>query len=187
MGYAVELGFDPASEARVRALWQKLADQGLSSVLLELGARPHISLAVAESLDAAAFEPVLAEFARASAPLELALSAVGHFPTDEGVVYLAPTVTPELLELHRALYARLEALGLETNTYYRPGRWVPHCTAATDLARADVPRAVALCAASDAYGPIALESVALVEWRPVTELCAFRLGGRYRRPARGGP
>jgi len=41
VGYAVELYFDTAAEARVRALWNTLAQRDVSRVLLDLGHRPH--------------------------------------------------------------------------------------------------------------------------------------------------
>ena len=67
-------------------------------------------------------------------------------------------------------------MGIESNPYYRPGSWVPHCSVAQNLARDRLPEAVRICSASAAFGPLRLESVGLVEYRPVVDLYEFPLG-----------
>lgn len=135
MGYAVELYFDRDAELRVRELWRALERAGVPAALPDLGARPHVSLAACEALEPESLRPLLRELARAHRPLTTRLSAVGTFPTDEAVVYLTPVVTADLLACHRDLHTSLDALGVESRAYYRPGHWVPHCTVAQDLAR----------------------------------------------------
>ena len=89
-GFAVELLFDPAMEARLRALWKALAQAEVSSSMLDIGARPHVSLAVFERLDPTSMHAELDGFARENPPLEVTLSAVGTFPGAEGAVFIAP-------------------------------------------------------------------------------------------------
>ncbi len=120
---------------------------------------------------------MLEAFAWDTAPLECSLASVGVFPTEEGVVFLAPVVTRELLDLHQEFQMRLDEFGARCSAYYRPGAWVPHCTLATGVARAAVPQAVPVCL--DAALPIRarFERVALVEFWPVKVLYAFDLAG----------
>ena len=103
MGFAIELFFDPAADAAVRTIWRALADASHSPTMLEIGSRPHVSLAVCGALDAQRFRPVLEAFARET-PLEFVLASVGAFPTAEGVVFLAPVVTRRLLNLHQTFH-----------------------------------------------------------------------------------
>ena len=177
MPFAVELFLDAAADAAVRAIWRALADAGVLRTMLDIGSHPHVSLADSEDLDAERFRPVLEAFARETRPLECSLASVGVFPTDEGVVFLAPVVTRQLLALHRAFHARCSAFGAEASAYYRPGNWVPHCTLAMGVAPAAVPEAVRVCL--DAGVPIRgrFERVALVEFRPVRVVYAFDLAG----------
>ncbi len=171
MGFAAELNFDPESDAAVRELWRRLADAGISSFMLDVDAEPHISLTVFDetcgdfSLTIA--RQVVNDFASTCPPFEFKLSAVGCFPTNEGVVYLAPIVTPELLNAHAGFHRRLAEAGLRSHAYYRPGNWIPHCSVAAQLAAHSVGDAVELCRSMDLFNPGRFESVALVEYRPV--------------------
>jgi hypothetical protein len=176
MAFAIILYFDPAAEARVRSLWQALADQGISSIMSKMGIRPHISLAAAESLDPDRACADLSKLAQHSTPILTALSAVGTFSAGQGVVYLAPVVTAEMIELHGALNARLEQAGLVLYDYYRPAVWIPHCTTAINLLPDEIGVAVQVCRAADVFGPARLAHIALVEYMPIREICVFPLG-----------
>ena len=180
MGYAVELNLSKNSAARVVRLWERLAGESISSVLLDLGAQPHISLAVFADLDPTLIREGLSRFAEVTRPLSVILSYAGTFPTAEGVVFLAPVVTQELLEVHQKFHQFLSDRGLACVEYYWPGKWVPHCTVAIDVAPDRVGAAIERCVQSEAFGPVEIDEVSLVEFPPVRELYAFPLGARSR-------
>ena len=119
MAYAIELLFDKETEAAVQEVWEAVANATDSSFLLDIGARPHVSLAVYEEADLAS---TLEAFGARSLPVQLA--SAGAFPGKEGAVFLAPVVTPDLLDLHRRWHE--EAPG--SAPLYAPGAWVPHAT-----------------------------------------------------------
>ena len=178
MGYAVELNLREDSAAQVVKLWEHLAKESINSLMLDVGAQPHISLAVVEELDPARLQEDLRQFAEATRPLSLDLSSAGAFPTAEGVVFLAPVVTQELLEVHRRFHDLLRDRGVEPVAYYRPGQWVPHCTVAMGVAPDKIGTAVEVCLQSEAFGPVELDEVSLIEFLPVGELYAYPLRGR---------
>jgi len=67
------------------------------------------------------------------------LAALGFFMTDESPMFLGVVPSTGLLELHRAVHERAEALVDGVWPYYRPGALMPHCTLAMrvrDRARA---------------------------------------------------
>lgn len=184
MGYAVELFCDPESEQAVCEIWDGLGAALGKPSLSELGARPHVSLAVySDDLDASGFSKQLhefskhlREFAQSVTPFEFKLSSVGTFPGSEGVVFLAPVATRQLLAVHErfhVLFSRYDELGM---AYYLPGNWVPHCTVAIDLAATEVTEAMAYC--REAFQPISgrFQEIGLVEFRPVKELFTCSLG-----------
>jgi 2'-5' RNA ligase len=175
MAFAVVTYFDAATDASVRALWQSLADRGISPVMATMGIRPHLSLAGIEILDADPLYHGLGDFAKSAAPLTVNLSAVGTFPTAQGVVYIAPVVSSELIKLHQTFHDWLADLGLTSMEYYRPENWVPHCTVAINLPPESVPEAVAVARASDVFGKAQLVEIALVEYMPVKEICVYPL------------
>ncbi|MDD9949507.1 MAG: 2'-5' RNA ligase family protein [candidate division Zixibacteria bacterium] len=178
MGYAIELFYDDASERAVRDIWDGLGTALGQPSLSELGARPHVSLAVyGDGLDTNGFPERLLEFARSIDPFDFKLSSLGTFPGQEGVVFLAPVVTRRLLEVHARFH---EVFSKHENAagsgYYLPGNWVPHCTVAIDLSAAEVIEAVAY--GREAYQPISgrFREIGLVEFRPVKERFTCALG-----------
>ena len=178
MGYAVTLNLSRDSAARVVRVWKGLAREAISSVMLDVGAQPHISLAVFQDLEPGVLRDDLSQFAQGTPPLSLDLASVGTFPTAEGVVFLAPAVTQELLEAHRRFHSFLRRQGVDCVDYYLPGRWVPHCTVATGVAPHRMGAALEVCVQSEAFGAVELDEVSLIEFPPVREIYAFSLGGR---------
>ena len=177
MGYAIEMTFDAETEKRHRALWRALAEAGISSSMVDLGGRPHVSLAVLEHADAAAVSALTEAWAAGTPPFTIRFGSVGAFPGEEGVVFIAPVVTGELLALHARCHALLAEAGLESWPYYLPDAWVPHCTAAVLLPPDKVGAAVGHCQASDVFGPGEVTGVSVVTFRPVKERARFSLGG----------
>ena len=65
------------------------------------GVRPHISLLVySDDIDCRSLPPTLFAFSKSLVSLEFHLGSVGTFPTEQGVVFLVPVVTRELLAFH---------------------------------------------------------------------------------------
>jgi 2'-5' RNA ligase len=178
MGYAIELNLSQKSAARVVKLWEDLARASISSTMLDLGAQPHISLAVVDELDPEVLRDDLSRFAEVTPPLWVDLASAGTFPTAEGVVFLAPVVTPELLGVHRRLHRLLSDGGVECAEYYWPGNWVPHCTVAIDVAADQIGAAIEMCVRSDAFGAVELDELSLIDFRPVREIYTYPLEGR---------
>ena len=178
MGYAIVLSLSKDSAARVVKLWESLARESISSAMLNLAVEPHISLAVFEHLDRAALREDLNRFAEATRPLSVILSYAGTFPTAEGVVFLAPVVTQELLEVHGRLHRFLRDREVECAEYYHPGKWVPHCTVAIGVTPDKIGAATEICVRSEAFGPVEMDEVSLIEFPPVHELYACPLRGR---------
>ena len=180
MDYVVELMLDSEATQAVAELTRTLYAACGGQDLLGLGLAPHISLtALIFSEDAAPdlapVERILSRFAAATRPMASAFQAVATFPTDQGVVYLAPTVTMELLTAHRALLDDLAALHIPTATYYRPGVWIPHCTIAQGLPADNIGRAVELARGATVFRPFTLIEVRLIQVRPMKELARWPL------------
>src|SRR3954465_1410669 len=104
MGFAVELYFDPATERILRDLRSALTAAGIKPVLDEIGDRPHISLAVFSQIDPDELLPELEDFAGEMNVMPITLSAIGSFPTAEAVLFLAPAITQELMDVHWDLH-----------------------------------------------------------------------------------
>lgn len=101
--------------------------------------RPHVSLTVTESLDHGELAPV--RDAVAGHLPSVLLNLLGTFPGSEGILFLAPVVTDDLLALHTRLQNALAGQRVTQWPYYLPGRWVPHCTLAQGLSRDEIAQA----------------------------------------------
>jgi 2'-5' RNA ligase len=132
MSFAVELYFDEAAEKTLREAWKAMADAGISTALLDGIQRPHVTLGVSDEISQT-FKNALALFAKEIAQFELSLSSVGAFNTAEGVIFLAPTPTRALLDLHKRFHAFFDEHAGKKWPLYLSGTWVPHCTLAFRL------------------------------------------------------
>ena len=143
MGHAVELLFDPTTEAALKSLWARLETAGIPSLASRTHRRhrPHISLSVAERIDAGQLRG--ARDFLASTHLDVTLYAPAVFPRP-GVLYLSVVPTLALLRLHEEVHAALRDGMVAPRDGYAVGAWMPHCTLAQDLTRAQLMRGIDL-------------------------------------------
>jgi 2'-5' RNA ligase len=181
MGFAIEMYFDPGTDARFEELWKSLFEAEINPVMPTIGSRPHISLAVFEHIDPVAFHQELRGIAEGCSPLAITFAAVGSFPTEKGVVFLMPVVTEALFRLHGQLHRYLSVLGIASNEYYCPGNWMPHATVAINLPPEKVAAAVEICRRSDIFKTAYLVQIGLIDFRPIREIYMFPLGEKSRR------
>lgn len=177
MGFAVELHIDEVSAAPIVALSNAIYAQCGGENLTGIGARPHLSLTVFSELHPALLRELLAEFAATTPPLTVTLTAVGTFPSTQGVVYLAPVVTMDLLAIHARFHALLKPMTATSTAYYLPGNWIPHCTVGIELPANKIGQAVTLCKQTDVFRPVTLTTVRLIEFRPVRPIYTYDLQG----------
>lgn len=144
MAHAIEMFLDSQADARVRQLWDVLADANLPSLRTRTHRRhrPHVSLTVSESLADADLTALRGTLANRHPTLDLYV--LGTFPGDEGVLFLGVVVTGELLTLHQKVHKSLRDQPVQHWPYFLPDHWIPHCTLAQDLDRAGLARAVDL-------------------------------------------
>lgn len=180
MNFAIELFLDEAGDARIREIWERIAAAGLPSRLLELGNTPHVSLGVCAGLDPVDFARRLGEFAAREPAPHATLVSLGTFSNRQGVVFLGVIATRELIELHERFDALFRGVARDPWEYYRPGRWVPHCTLTTALAPEQVAPALRVCAEIPLPIQARLESIAIVENPDGVVHARIPLGGRAR-------
>jgi len=175
MPYAIELALDATAAAVVRRVWRELEEAGITH-MARSGARPHVSLGIWETLERVAAEGELTQFAAETAAIPFTLASVALFP---GVaVFLAPTVTARLLDLHAGFHRRFGPFGEAPWDHYRPGVWVPHCTLATDLEPPQFGAALAIAGRAPLPLECRLVEIGIVEFRPVKPLVSRVLAGR---------
>ena len=174
MAFAVELTLDRAAGSPVRALWERMADAGIR-FMSDSGAEPHVTLGVWETMDVGRCIPEIVALAAATAPVPLTFIEVRTFGAN--VVYLAPTPSARLVDLHQWVQARVGALAVGEWPHYARDVWVPHCTLAMELGSSVIETALGLATTMTlpltGYG----DRVAIVEFRPVRERYSYPLTG----------
>ena len=177
MPYAIELFFNPPLETRLRKLCNVFRAEidGAVTVIEDVKARPHVSLAVMNEANVIELSETLRELAGRHAAMPLAFSSVGLFPAAEPVLFLAPVVTQEFLAFHAELWSVLPRFAKGAWNEYSPARLVPHCTLLTSV-RKDQLKQVSELVMENTF-PISGELVelGLVQFAPVKPVMSAML------------
>lgn len=144
MPFAVELYFDDRTEALIKAIWEKMAEKGVSDRQSKRKARPHVALAVFEDGDTGELTYLMRALAREQTPVEARFEMLGTYCSADGVLFLAPVVSPRFFLLHSNTIRLISPLVQGLKETCRPQRFVPHCTIAHGLDKETLSKAVAL-------------------------------------------
>jgi len=160
---SVELLFDEAADARVRAEWDALAAAGLSSLAPYTAPSnaPHLTL-----LERRFPLPEGLELNAVALPLPLVLGPPVLLGTgDRRVLARSVLPTPGLLDVRAAVHAAVGAPPRPDRTVsaIEDPRWLPHVTLARRLRLADVATALGLLGED-----IQADGSAVRAWDPVT-------------------
>ncbi|KAJ0053620.1 hypothetical protein Pint_02653 [Pistacia integerrima] len=175
-GYAIELYFDPALENQVLKAWNVLARRQISTQLIEIESRPHITLFSSPGVEPTRLESIIKSFASKQEPLLLSLSTIGSFCNDNNVLFLAPTPSVSLLQFQSQLCEAIKKEGIDLGDEYRAENWIPYCSVAQEVPKTRM--AEAFCVLRELKLPVSgyAMDIGLVEYSPVRELFSFGLG-----------
>ncbi|XP_057447494.1 uncharacterized protein LOC130739258 [Lotus japonicus] len=176
MGYAIELYMDPALENQVLKAWNVIARRQISTQLIEMESRPHITLFSTPFLEPSKLEPLLKTLSTKHDPFPLSFSSVGAFPGDHNTLFLSPTPSLSLLHFQSQLCDAIRKEGVDVPDEYALGSWIPFCSVAHQVPKARMAEAFSLL--RDLKLPVSgyAVDVAVVQFSPVRELFSFVLG-----------
>lgn len=147
MAYAVSLFFDEETDRWIRQAWQAIEDAGVSSFLSRGPYHPHLTMAIFEWANVAHVREELTAIATGIDSFRVLFPSIGIFPGDEGVVFLAATMSETLFDLHQRLHQALYLHCRNPVSYYLPNIWNPHCSLARGLTPEQITSAVIPCRA----------------------------------------
>lgn len=146
----------------VKILWAELARE-LALAGVYTMPYPHLSYHVGRRYDVAALNPVLQRFAASRSPFHIRTSGLGIFTGPQPVLCLTVVRSPELTQVHEALWPQISSSCSGTLDYYHPAHWMPHITIAEgDLNEASLSGAVRLLAKRDFHWEITVDNIALM-------------------------
>lgn len=129
MQYAIELYYDKETEQKLYTLAKRVADEKLSKKFLEWKTRPHLTLACYNDVDEEKCILRLRKFASCQKQMPAYIGSVGMFP-DTGTIFASPVMNESMYRFHREVYECFKDFDTVGWEWYRPDRWVPHCTLA---------------------------------------------------------
>lgn len=173
MPYAIELYLDKETSMKINEIYSTLRESGIN---IDEGTRPHVSLCIYEYLPIVEFENDLKQFAKETRPFEVIFSHVDAFQTEQPVIFLAPEITPELLDVHRKFHDSFSKYGDDVWEYYKPKVWVPHCTLCMDLSQDMYKSATEILKGVKLPINARFEKIGTLEFRPNKQLSVFDLG-----------
>ncbi|WP_066501297.1 2'-5' RNA ligase family protein [Abyssisolibacter fermentans] len=133
--YGVLAYFDSETEKYFKNLWQQLVDNNISYYSEEVkDRRPHITIADYNKLDEKKFIKDMDKFYNSKPKIQVTLSVLGTF-LNSGTLFIAPTLSKELLNFHNRYHEYFEQYNDEPSSFYLPDKWIPHCTIANRLSQ----------------------------------------------------
>jgi hypothetical protein len=168
MNIASVLFFDEEAQNEIMRLWRRLYELDICKEMIDTNSRPHISLGAFSDTDLEDVYERALEYAKEVSKLKVSLTSISCFSGDGGVVYLAPQVTAELLEVHRKYYEVFADFDSSKFKIYTPPYWVPHCTMTIGVSKEKVVEGVRLLLQE--FKPIEakLSAIGFVEFYPIS-------------------
>jgi hypothetical protein len=173
MPFVIHAYFDAESESVMNGAREELARCGDHVP----ATRPHLSLALYEELDIAVCVSRLKLFAEMFSPFALTLSSLGIFPTGKAFLFLAPTVTQRLLDVHAYIHQLLEDAGTTSPNNFVPGSWFPYCSLTPAIEAGLLPQVIQVGMAIPLPLYCRVAEIGVVECCPEKHLNSFVLGG----------
>ena len=149
MNHAISLYFEEQLETAILAVWDRLSTHGIDTLATVSSGtiRPHITLAAHKDIaDTEGLVSHFEKFGEQAVPMVVSFQSIGLFPSDESVLYFAPTVTRQLLATHTLLHQHLNEFSDCAVDYYTVDRWVPHSTISINVSQAQISHAVSAIA-----------------------------------------
>ncbi|XP_041015677.1 uncharacterized protein LOC121258277 [Juglans microcarpa x Juglans regia] len=175
-GYAIELYFETALENQVLKAWNVLASRKISTKLIEIQSRPHITLFSSPSIDPPMLGNVLKNLASKQEYLPLSFSSIGTLPDENNVLFLSPTPSLSLLQFQAQLCDAMQKEGIEISDEYRQNSWIPYCAVAEEVPSTRMADAYSLVRKLKLPFSGYAVDLGLVEFPPMREVFSFVLG-----------
>lgn len=125
---------------------------------------PHVSLAVAESVNQVPLEHFLYEWANRLPFIPVTFDHWGLFLAESAVLFLAPRDRARLDTIHQEFHRNAGQCLADEWEYYKPQQWVPHCTMVDHMALADLGMVAEQARQLSLPLTISLNRMALVEF-----------------------
>jgi len=175
MAYAVVIYFDKISEQPILNAWRELEEKNISRALHNPGIRPHITLAIYNSLNCIECEKEIRQYAVNSNLLYLSADHFGIFPHASPVIFIALSPNRDLINLHKRIHQILKNNVHGSWEMYQPGNWVPHLTLVRDIKKKNLSAVLEICMKIKLPLELRITQIGIVCFKPVKQLFEINL------------
>src|SRR6266581_2087024 len=124
---------------------------------------PHFSYNVAQDYDVDKVEPVLQRITSNITTFKVRTSGLGIFTGASPVLYIPVVRSPELTQLHEALWQEIATESSGIQEYYHPYQWMPHITAGFgDISKNNLSEIIHLLAERDFNWEFTVNNIAFI-------------------------
>jgi len=176
MPYAVVLYLDSKKSKPILQVIHELAQENIAPYMQVHHLQPHMTLAIYEDLDCQTCESKISGLAGKIRGFDLNFSFLGIFHSANPVVFIGPTISKELLDIHTQLHWTLKDDAHQSWELYKPGQWVPHCSLAVEFAAIKLQEAVHACLKLPLPLLIPAGSLGVVQFEPLQSLYDYEIG-----------
>lgn len=161
--YALLAYLSQETELTIKQLWVELHELGITDYgILVQDRRPHITLADYQDVNIEKLSSMLHQYFHHQNQVPIQFNILGSF-IGKKMLYLAPTMTKQLLDLHGNYHESFKQFNENIHSYYLPDRWVPHCTIAGHLTDETMLKAFEYCQKNIPCTTTKITEIGLVE------------------------
>lgn len=172
MPYAICIKCLNDTSSPILKLWDEASAFEVTASMAELNYPPHLTLAVFPDHPGRIVDGLDEVFA-AEPKLTIAFDGVAYFDNDLLVLWARPRANAPLMALHQRLHRHIAPALCDP--HYRESNWVPHCSLATKVPRAEAKAAMAWAGQKQLDFQVEFDTADLVEFPPVRVERSYRL------------
>jgi len=131
MANAINIRSDNDSSKSIEDLWKKVSQFEEEPSMINLNYPPHFTFAIYEEITQQQLFNALDNVFMKEKKVDIVFDQLSCFDTNPLVLYAQPKNTEELIKLHSRIHECIDPNLSEE--YYRPDKWVPHCTLAYNV------------------------------------------------------
>jgi 2'-5' RNA ligase len=172
MPYGISLKCLNETASHVSKLWEEAAAFEQTPSMKGLNYPAHITLAVLQD-DPGGLDGLLADVFGSQGRLSIGFSGISYFRNEALVLWARPVPNDTLIRLHAALHRKIGPA--KCHEYYRPDKWVPHCTLAVRVCETALEAAIKWADEKQLQFSVDFDAADFVKFPPVEILREVRL------------
>jgi len=131
MGCAICIVSNNSSNLKIHELWDLVSRFENAPSMQALGYLPHFTLGIYPELDVVDILPKFNRVYFPNSPISVIFHELRTFDGPRFVLWASPQKSQQLEKIHQKIHSILDQQNCHKD--YRPLKWVPHCTLATDI------------------------------------------------------